>query len=98
MRSTEPPIALVDLPWSFWFPYVSSWRSVSLGRSAQSIGWSRVREVLWLFLLCGPCVLCGYAVLFLPQRTQRAQRVLGSDARWHGRPSRRFAAEWAGDF
>src|SRR5437867_6129885 len=27
---TEPPFALGDLPWSFWFSFVSSWRSVSL--------------------------------------------------------------------
>src|SRR6266496_2847340 len=30
MRCTEPPFALGDLPWSFWFSHVRSWRSVSL--------------------------------------------------------------------
>src|SRR6266516_171735 len=29
MRCTEPPFASGDLPWSFWFSFVSSWRSVS---------------------------------------------------------------------
>ena len=29
-RCTEPPFAPGDLPWSFWFSFVSSWRSVSL--------------------------------------------------------------------